>query len=73
MTTLMHSSDRLRVRGYAFPSNSFNVDQCIQVENRPHETPQLILRSQVPEISKCTIHMQLLAHWEALGEVSVLS
>ena len=27
----------------------------------------------MPEISKCPKHMQLLVHWEALGEVSVLS
>ena len=52
---------------------SSNFLQLSQVTNRPLEIFQLIRRSQMPEISKCPIHTQLLAHCEALGEVSVLS
>ena len=52
---------------------SSNYLQLSQVTNRPLEIIQLIRRSQMPEISKCPIHTQLLAHCEALGEVSVLS
>ena len=35
----MHSSDSLRVRGYEFPSNSFNVDQRFQVQISPMRLP----------------------------------
>ena len=34
-----HSSDSLRVRGYEFPSNSFNVDQHFQVQISPMRLP----------------------------------
>ena len=52
---------------------SSNFLQFSQVTNRPIDIFQLIRRSQMPEITKCPTHMQLLTHWEALGEVSVLS
>ena len=35
----MHSSDSLRVRGYEFPSNSYNVDQHFQVQISPMRLP----------------------------------
>ena len=47
--------------------------QLSQVTNRPIGIFQLIWRFPMPEISKCPIHTQLLACWEASGEVSVLS
>ena len=45
----MHSSDSLRVRGYEFPSNSFNVDQHFQVQISPMRLPS---KSEGPKCLK---------------------
>ena len=52
---------------------SSNFLQSSQVTNRPTNIFHLIWRSKMPEISKCPKHTKLLAHWEALREVSVRS
>ena len=61
------------ILGGLFWCLSSNFLKFSQVTNRPIDIFQLIWRSKIPEISKCPIYTQLLAHWEASGEVSVLS